>query len=139
LVDDVYEVLLPDASYFRVDADDDTRYSIDASVIDALAFLVTSVGLPFLVSVAANRFTARREHASFGQLPSLEEQERLLAEIGEQLTRRQPSAHDPDAVDLATIAVHDVLREHGWPKGTALGSAQRIVALMAEHLDRSDA
>ena len=128
LIEDVYDVLLPDAPYLRFGDDDNVRYQVDPAVLEALAYLVTSVVLPFLVSVAANRFTAEPA-AKAKELPAFEERERLIAEIAGHLQRRSPHPADRDSIDLATLAVRDTLIEFGWPPESATASAERIVDL----------
>jgi hypothetical protein len=148
----VFEALLPNANFWVPSADagaslapertvtnrdeaDSNRYFAGTEALEVLAWLATSVAVPFVVGVASSRVVSRldRRTAASGNREAARQE--VIADVAEALVRRDPRGASRDELDLAEEHVRLLLVDHGWPAQEARDDALEIVSRIASELD----
>jgi hypothetical protein len=129
MLDDISEVLEPNAAYYKHGGDEWVRYSPDPELLSALAFILTSVVVPILTNILSAGLIDRLKGARASR-------ETVQSSDLEKAT--EEAAHGPkpseDARAAAVEAASAVLQRHGWPPPEAEADAdaavQQIVAAL---------
>ncbi|MDQ4502198.1 hypothetical protein [Sinomonas sp. ASV322] len=122
LLDGVAEILEPNAMYFNSGKDDSTRYFADASVLQFLGLLLTTVVLPTLSNVLSDDLKERLKkwRAKRQAAPADELEEGLMQASAS-------PAPSPEASAAAVAAAAAVLEHYGWPAAAAAKDASKVV------------
>lgn len=128
------EVLEPNLPFYRQDPSDEMRYFVGPEVLEAIAWVATSVALPILLS-AGNEIV---KNAVGEWFKKYKEQDKLMVEppvalekeLATILESKGGIAITSDQVADAVDAVTDHLSYRGWPKAFARSDASEIVEII---------
>ena len=110
------------------------RYFAGTEALEALAWLVTSVAVPFVVGVASSRVASQMGQSSAVRREVDAARTDVVAPVAEALIRRDPRRASRDDLDLAEEHVRLLLIDYGWPAREARDDAGEIVSRVASTL-----
>lgn len=129
MLDEIAEVLEPNAAYYSYGRDEWARYFPQPEVLDALGFLITTVVLPILTNIISDDLKERlkqwrhtRKEVRSSDIQTAIEQ-----------AARGPNPQKKDRA-AAIDAVSSILRDHGWPAAKADMDAESIVRRVSHSL-----
>ena len=139
-IDDLHreciEILEPNLQFHRQGPGDPNRYSVGPEVLQALAWVATSIALPILLGGASEVVKDRvkdwlenrkkRRDAVPAQSETGHGNPDPLLEVGVSDQHKQQAIH----------AVAELLEHRGWPRAFARANATEIVAAIEETLRR---
>ncbi|MCF6260712.1 MAG: hypothetical protein L3J98_11235 [Gammaproteobacteria bacterium] len=147
VVNTIYNVLEPHATYISKGADDTDHYFVPAEILEALSWIISNVMVPIItgvtsgvtVSVLVERIKKRREEQQIQALVlEREEIESLKLSVQTALNhleeKTSPCQNDFSLVEADLV---EILMINGWPTDLAKRDAEEILLRVEKCFDKS--
>lgn len=140
LVDSVYEVLEPHASYIGTGPEDENLYDIPVEVLQTLAWIATNGLLPIVTGVAVAGISTRigqKERKQILKAMGTAEEEikqisRDVSELVAESKRLPKPTHETAAQAKENVVM--ILKLNGWPTDLAKRDAEVIISKALKQL-----